>query len=227
MKVKINARNGSDLKSVVDLKEKKKRVSHGGFNSPSWRSNLGIVMLLLMFSLTLVSASYLPHKQNTELNFSITSNFATSCELTTINSPTGIILIEQTDTSTGTFNFNIGSENFSSLGTYCMNIVCTDGDKTTSGQECREVTARGISRDTGWVMEMVLWLLVYPFIYFILIHKTKVPLYNFIGIFMLLINSIIGITLLDTPIGFITLGITIILAVAKLYSFLLLDTKQF
>ena len=105
--------------------------------------NLGIVMLLLMLSLTLVSASYLPHKQNTELNFSITSNFATSCELTTINSPTGIILIEQTDTSTGTFNFNVLSGNFSSLGTYCMNIVCTDGVDITSGQECREVTLNG------------------------------------------------------------------------------------
>jgi len=105
--------------------------------------NLGIVMLLLMFSLTLVSASYLPHKQNTELNFSITSNFATSCELTTINSPTGIILIEQTDTSIGTFNFNVLGGNFSNLGTYCMNIVCTDGDKITSGQECRDVTSSG------------------------------------------------------------------------------------
>lgn len=101
-----------------------------------------LVLLVGMFLMSLVSAE-LPHKQNTDLNFSITSNFATSCELTTINSPSGIISIGQTDTSTGTFSFNIAGENFSTLGTYCMNIVCTDGTDTTSGQECREVTLNG------------------------------------------------------------------------------------
>lgn len=103
-------------------------------------------IFVFMVSLTTVSA-YLPHQQNTELNFSITSNFATSCELTTINSPSGIIFIGQTDTSTGTFDFNILGTNFTSLGTYCMNIVCTDGTDYTTGQECREVTTDGIGSE--------------------------------------------------------------------------------
>lgn len=99
-----------------------------------------IVGLLLINS---VSAEYIPHKQNTELNFSITSNFATSCELTTINTPTSIIEIWQTDISTGTFDFNVLSGNFTSLGTYCMNIVCTDGTDITTGEYCREITSDG------------------------------------------------------------------------------------
>ena len=88
---------------------------------------LFIYLMLGLFVFSFVSAEYLPHQQNTELNFSITSNFATSCELTTINSPTGIIEIGQISTSTGTFDFNVLSGNFTSLGIYCMNIVCTDG----------------------------------------------------------------------------------------------------
>lgn len=113
-----------------------------------FKFSFGIVMLLLMCSLSLVSAE-LPHQQNTDLNFSITSNFATSCELTTINAPTGVITIEQTDTSIGTFDFSILGGNFTSLGTYCMNIVCTDGTDVTTGEECREVTPTGDEMN-GW-----------------------------------------------------------------------------
>lgn len=105
-----------------------------------------VFLLIGMFMISFTSA-YLPHEQNENLSFSITSNFATSCELTTINSPDGIITIEQTDTDSGTFDFNIAGENFSSLGTYCMNIVCTDGTDYTTGQECREVTTDGIGSE--------------------------------------------------------------------------------
>lgn len=103
------------------------------------------IILTLMFAMLLVgtASAYLPHERDTTLNFSITSNFATSCELTTINTPTGIIEIGQTDISTGTFDFNVLSGNFTSLGTYCMNIVCTDGTDITTGEYCREITSDG------------------------------------------------------------------------------------
>ena len=96
-----------------------------------------------------ISAFNLPHKQNTNLEFSITSNFATSCELTTINSPNGILNIEQTDTSTGTFSFDVLASNYSSLGIYCHNIVCSDGVNTSSGSVCYDVTPTGEEMN-GW-----------------------------------------------------------------------------
>ncbi len=102
-----------------------------------------VILMLGMFLMSFASAE-IPHEQNTELNFSITSNFATSCELTTINSPTGIIEIGQISTSTGTFDFNVLSGNFTSLGIYCMNIVCTDGTDITTGEYCREITSDGL-----------------------------------------------------------------------------------
>lgn len=92
------------------------------------------------------ATEYSPHKQDTDLNFSITSNFATNCTLSTINSPDGLISINQlADVSGQTFSFNIDGGNYSSLGVYCHNIVCTDGVKITTGDICREVTPSGKS----------------------------------------------------------------------------------
>ena len=179
-------------------------------------------MLLLMFSLTLVSASYLPHKQNTELNFSITSNFATSCELTTINSPTGIILIEQTDTSTGTFSFNIGGENFSSLGTYCMNIVCTDGVDTTSGQECREVTSDGLIGKLGFTI-LILILSLGVIILGLWKQDAIVAILGSFGLYFIGLNILFyGLDGFKDPIytwafGLITLGIAFYVSIRSAY----------
>ena len=102
-----------------------------------------LTILVSMFLFNFVSAEYLPHQQDTQLNFSVTSNFATTCTLSTINTPTGITTINQVDTSIGTFDFSVAGGNFSTIGTYCMNIVCTDGTDYTTGQECREITSSG------------------------------------------------------------------------------------
>ncbi len=55
-----------------------------------------ILLVLVLLILPLVSAlDYPTHKQDTNLSFSITSNNATNCNLTKINSPSGIITINQ------------------------------------------------------------------------------------------------------------------------------------
>lgn len=82
------------------------------------------IFMLLVVGLSFVTATdYLPHKQNTQFDFSTISNFATSCNLSTINSPSGIITIGQTVTGIGTFNFAILAGNYTTLGTYCHNII--------------------------------------------------------------------------------------------------------
>jgi uncharacterized membrane protein len=109
-------------------------------------------LVMSMFLFSFVSAEYLPHEYNTTLVFSITSNFATNCTLTTINTPNDTITINQADTSSGTFTFSVLSGNYSSTGTYCHNIVCTDGTDTTTGQECREVTNNGNKEPSEFVV---------------------------------------------------------------------------
>ena len=102
-----------------------------------------ILLTFILLILPLINA-FPTHKQNTELQFSITSNNATNCNLTTINSPTGIIIINQVGTkSFQTFNFTIDASNYSEFGIYCHNIECSDGSIINSGDKCYEVNYFG------------------------------------------------------------------------------------
>jgi len=104
-----------------------------------------LLLMIVLIILPLVSAlDYPTHKQNTDLDFSITSNNATSCNLTTINAPGSLITINQKGIkSSQTFNFSIGGANYSEFGTYCHNIECSDGTNTQSGDECYEINYFG------------------------------------------------------------------------------------
>jgi len=105
---------------------------------------LSFFFILLLIIPLATALDYPRHKQNTDLEFSITSNNATNCNLTKINSPTGIITINQVGTqSSQTFNFTINGGNYSEFGVYCHNIECSDGTKINSGEKCYEVNYFG------------------------------------------------------------------------------------
>jgi hypothetical protein len=100
-------------------------------------------LFIITLSLSLTSA-YQPHKQNTTLYYSFTSNNATSCNLTTANTPYGLIVLDQASTRTGqTFNNTILYSNFTDLGDYCFNVVCSDGSTIATGDFCRNLTLNG------------------------------------------------------------------------------------
>jgi len=104
-----------------------------------------LILLTILLILPLVSSLDFPHhKQDTTLEFSITSNNGTQCNLTKINSPYGIITINQIGTkSFQTFNFSINGANYSEYGTYCHNLECTDSVKIVSGEKCYEINYFG------------------------------------------------------------------------------------
>jgi len=103
------------------------------------------LLILLVLIIPLISAlDYQKHKTDTDLTFSITSNNATGCNLTTINSPSNITTINQEGTKTSqTFTFIIDKGNYSTFGVYCHNIECTDGTNVESGDKCYEVNYFG------------------------------------------------------------------------------------
>ena len=118
---------------------------------------LFILMLALCLVLPVISAEYLPHKQNTDLSFSITSNNATNCNVSSYNYPNGIIEINEDMTKVGqTFNITIDSGNFSTLGSYCFNIQCYDGSSYETGSVCREVTAGGENNNIQTALVQIL-----------------------------------------------------------------------
>jgi len=130
-------------------------------------------LLIMLFSFSFISASYVTHQQDVDYNFSITSNFATNCTLKNINSPRGIIDINQTSTGDGSFNFNVFGENYSSIGTYCHNIVCTDGTTTTSGDECIDVNLSGVQKNTTLIIADIFLILIICVIILILHNNYK------------------------------------------------------
>ena len=100
--------------------------------------------LLMFLSMNVSAIDYTPHTQDTDFTFSITSNNATGCNLTLINTPTDIIIINQVGTKTSqTFNFSIDSGNYSEQGDYCHQIECFDGSNYNTGDECRSVSLLG------------------------------------------------------------------------------------
>lgn len=99
-------------------------------------------ILLLLLSAGVTAQS---HKQNTDYILAVTSNNATSCNLSSIIYP------DNTQTIFNTvmvqdgrlFYLNITSGNYSQIGETCHNIVCTDGATYEDGSVCVEVTPEG------------------------------------------------------------------------------------
>ena len=111
-------------------------------------TNKGIIVMLIYILLAIglinFSSAEMAHKQNTNLIFSITSNFADECVLTTINTPTSVLFINQNGTrNSQTFNYTINSGNFSELGNYRLNIECSDDTDKVTEYESLEVTPTG------------------------------------------------------------------------------------
>jgi len=181
---------------------------------------LSLMLCMLLFSF---ASANLPHQQNTDLNFSVTSNFATSCTLKNINTPDGIITINQTDTSTGTFDFSVLAGNYSSLGTYCHNIVCTDGTDTTSGEVCREVSPSGQAGNANTVFFIFVILLIYG-ITFIGFFNKNAPItilggmaMIFLGVYMFNHGIIVYQDTLTNYISYLTIGIGFVLSIWALW----------
>ncbi len=106
-----------------------------------------LILFVTVFLISLVGAldiTYEPHKLDTDLEFSFTSNNATTCNISTVNTPYGVVTINQESTKVGqTFNNTIAGGNFSEIGNYCFNIQCFDGSQIETGSLCRDVTYLG------------------------------------------------------------------------------------
>jgi len=118
--------------------------------------------LFLIVLINLVSAEYVGHPKNKNLEYSFTSNNATSCNLTTANTPYGVININLASTRNGqTFNFTIPSSYFANIGDYCFNIVCTDGNTNEGGSFCRNINPSGNYGAANIVFFIFVILLIY------------------------------------------------------------------
>jgi len=133
-----------------------------------WTMKNLILCILFLIIIPIASAQTLYHQQETNLSFSITSNNATGCNVTSINTPVGLALINQQGTQNSrTFNFTIDGSNYSELGVYCHQIECSDGSTTLSGEQCYTVNYFGKELSTSQSLLYIGLLAMLIFILFI------------------------------------------------------------
>ena len=98
-------------------------------------------LLLIILSGFVSANNYQEHKQNTNFTLSITSNNATSCNLSNIDYSNGINIIYNRElTQDGRMFYTTLTEgNYSNLGDVCHNIICTDGTNYETGSVCRTI----------------------------------------------------------------------------------------
>jgi hypothetical protein len=130
-------------------------------------------VFVLVLSIQLVSAE-LTHKQNTDLKFSMSSNFADECVLTTINTPTNVLFINQNGTKTSqTFNFTISSSNFATVGNYRLNIECSDATDKVTEYESVTVTLSGVERNMPILLADIVLIFLISVVIFLLHNKYQ------------------------------------------------------
>lgn len=189
-----------------------------------------LMSIALIATINLVSAENVYGKigQNVTVSFSCidetTGNVcsgATSCNVT-IKDAKGVSLgFGGASYNSGFLDYQVDGSNLSRIGTYSAKAYCADGSQTSVGEKYIIINNRGDREDgEGNLGIVIIWIVLYPFIYYMFVIRTKIPLMNFIGYLMLVINSIWGITLNDGIVGYITLGGSLVIFVDRLYKFL-------
>jgi hypothetical protein len=156
---------------------------------------IGVFWICLVISMIVPVSADITHKVDTDLKFSITSNFADQCILTTINTPTDVIFINQNATKTSqTFNFTISSLNLSSVGNYRLNIECSDATDAVTEYESLEVTPTGKTiQDVGQISVGLIYFFILMgfgliFLGYLLLGNPSVFV-SYGGLFVMLLGS--------------------------------------
>jgi len=100
------------------------------------------MMFIILLSISFLSA-YDPKEVNQNLSFSITSNNATGCNITTLEQKELTNLNYIMTKSGQTFSATIDQGNFTETGNACFNLECFDGASRTTGDECFSITPNG------------------------------------------------------------------------------------
>lgn len=123
---------------------------------------LTLISVMVLISLISLASAYDGHKFNTELTFSINSNNASYCNLTTLDSPNNFYILNTPMTKNGQdFYITINQANFTILGDYCFNLKCTDGTSNEVGSKCFTVTPSGKNDTNNLVFIIFIILIIY------------------------------------------------------------------
>lgn len=132
-----------------------------------------LIMLLGIFLFSFASAE--PHKQNTDYELTVSSNYATECQMSYIKYPDGTSTIynrnlTKDDTS---FYTTVNGTNFTQLGDTCMNVKCVFGTEIQTDNICLDVTASGTKPEMSDGIANLLLILFFGVLIFGLYSATS------------------------------------------------------
>lgn len=114
------------------------------------------IMMLGIFLFSLASALD-EHERNTEYDLLISSNNATSCDLTYLRYPNNSInnLSMSMNRDERDFTILVGKSNFTDLGNTYMHVTCFDGSGYSTGSKGVLVTPSGRSDNVGFFIILI------------------------------------------------------------------------
>lgn len=167
--------------------------------------------------LGLVSASLGTFKQGECVNIKTILN-ASDVNISTVSLPNGTITVSNRAMTRTSQTFTYLFCNTTELGVYTYDYFDEEGNVyvntfeiTTSGRSANSYEGLGI---------ILIWIFAYVFIFIIFIYGNRVPYIKFMGYAMLVINGLIGLWVIETPIAWITLGGSLFIMSIKLYWFM-------
>lgn len=127
---------------------------------------LSFLLMAVVLAIVLLPSVYAydPHKQNNDLEFSFTSNNATSCNVTNVILPnkTSVLINQRLTKFSQTFTMFISKSNFTLLGDYCFNLECIDNSNAVeSGSKCFEVTPSGRNDNSNIYFMIFIIVMIY------------------------------------------------------------------
>ena len=105
---------------------------------------LFVILILGVFLISSASA-FQEHVISTDWSIGVTSNNATSCNVSQLQKPDGTIeyVNEEMSKNGASFNYTLDGSYLNILGDSCTSIVCSDGSNLETGSVCRQITSTG------------------------------------------------------------------------------------
>lgn len=177
-----------------------------------------ILLALLILPLAVASQETLgTFKQGECVRLLQTSPDATYVNISSIVSPTSVILLENVAMQKTGTEFNYTFCNTTELGTYVVNGFGDDGGDVEIFVYDFDITREGVANENG--VYIAIWLSAFILLYFGLIFKKKIPLVKLTGYTLIFLNGLLGAYVFDNPLTFIIAGGGIIFFFKGLMSF--------
>jgi len=180
-----------------------------------------IAILLILPVMAVQEESLGDFKRNNTIILSQVCDTCTYVNIDSIFYPNGTVInIDEAMIKTAqTFTYEFNDTN--KLGQYSY-YVCGDKDGNLKCERISFTISRGgsWSNTSEWLGMFIMWLLLFPALFILSIKLWKKPFMSFVMDVLFILNAVIGIYVLDSPLIWIPFGIGVLRLLYSIIKFL-------